>query len=68
MFKNRKEAITYHVVQMAKALDDDKPLSENRRLYLLCLNRAIGRILEHGSEVHHSEIQELAEEIKNHVV
>ena len=68
MFKNRKEILVYHVVQMAKVLDDDKPLTENRRLYLLCLNRAIGRILEHGSEVHHNEIQELAKEIENHVV
>ena len=68
MFKSRKEALVYHVVKMGKALDNDKPFTENTRLYLLCLNRAIGRILEHGSEVHHNEIQELAKEIENHVV
>ena len=66
--KNVKEIIIYHVVQMAKALREGKPYTENTRLFIHCMAKAIVRMTEHGSEVHRNEIQELAKEIKNHMV
>jgi hypothetical protein len=69
---NRQQESKHLMIKLFKAgmlaLSGDAEYTESKRVYLHLLGREIVRATEHGSEVHNNGIQELAQEIKDHVV